>query len=138
MQVLSEVETLLLDLEKRLQFSAVPLRDWLSEAASLSQYARLAFLKDVVLLLEQSDLETAWHTAVESMAYLLTEDVSVLKRIGTQLGKSDTATQLACIRETVSSIAANKEKAIQKAQKASRLYVGLGTCAGMALALLLI
>ena len=129
---------LLRDLEKRLQFTAVPLREWLTEAMCLSQYADLVFLKDTITLLADSDLETAWQSAVERAPYLLEEDVTVLKRLGTQLGKSDTATQLSCVKETVSGISAHKVKAAEVAKKASKLYVGLGSCAGMAVALLLI
>lgn len=129
---------LLLDLEKRLQFTALPLRDWLAETAQMPQYSCLVFLKEAIALLSNTDLETAWQTAVERAPHLLAEDVTVLKRLGAQLGKSDAATQLSCVRETVSGIADNKIRAMENAQKASKLYVGLGTCTGMALALLLI
>ena len=68
----------------------------------------------------------------------LLQDVYALRLLGTHMGKSDASTQLQCIREATERISENKEKAAEDAKKAQKLYVGLGTCAGMAIALLLI
>lgn len=135
---MTAMETLFFDLEKQLQFAALPLREWLTDAAQKPQYFCLSFLRETAALLTQTDFETAWQTAVRSQQYLLAEDMSVLKRLGTQLGKSDTSTQISCVRAAIKDAADNKMRAIENAQKASKLYVGLGTCTGMAIALLLI
>lgn len=135
---LSQIEILLLDLEKRLQFTAVPIREWLSEAAHLPRFARLSFVGDTLRLLSDTDLETAWLTAIDNARDMTSQDVYALRLLGAHLGKSDAPTQLRCIRETVERISDNKAQATEKAEKARKLYVGLGTCAGMALALLLI
>ncbi len=136
--MLAETEVLLLDLEKRLQFSAVPIRDWLTEVVNMARFSRLPFLKDALTFLSLMDLETAWQKALNGVSGYATEDVAALRLLGVHLGKSDSGTQLQCIREAVRRISENKTAATEQAQKAQKLYVGLGTCAGMALALLLI
>lgn len=115
-----------------MQFAAVPVRVWLAETAE-----NVPFLGEVLRLLPQTDLETAWETAVRDIHGLTTEDKTALCLLGTQLGKSDVPTQLRCIQETVATVAANKQQAMEIANKARKMCVGLGTCAGMAVALLL-
>jgi len=136
--LLEDTERLLCDLERRLQYSEMPLADWLETVAKMPQYVRLTFLEDTLTRLPLYDFETAWRTAVENMQGFSREDSAALQLLGVQLGKSDTATQLQCVRETVCAISECKEKAVLEAEKAQKLYVGLGTCAGMAVAILLI
>ncbi len=136
--VLAAIETVLLDLEKRMRFSAVPIRDWLAEVAYMPQFSQLSFLKDTFSLLSNMDLETAWQQALTNSLGLAAEDIAALRFFGTHLGKSDTSTQLQSIRETLQRISVNKAAAAEKAEKAAKVCVGLGTCTGMAVALLLI
>ena len=136
--ILSEIETLLFDLEKRLQFAAVPIRDWLLEIVNSARFPRLVFLEKMLFLLDKEDLETAWQTALKETRILSKDDIAALCVLGTHLGKSDVQTQLKSIEETAVSISFNKKKAIEKAETSGKVYVGLGVCVGMATALLLV
>ncbi len=136
--LLVSTERLLRDWERRLQFAAMPVRDWLKAVAVQPQYAQLTFLNAVLQRLEQEDLETAWRTALPETRGLSAEDVAVLCSLGAHLGKSDTATQLGCVQQALSALSENRKQAATEAEKAGKLYVGLGTCAGMAVALLLV
>ena len=137
-ELLTDLELLLCDFEKRLHFSAVPIREWLLEVALIPRFSRLNFLKEVNGMLSEKGLETAWQMAVEKMKALSTEDITALKVLGTHLGKSDALTQIQCVKETRERISENKHRAAKTVEKAQKLYVSLGTCVGMALALLLI
>ncbi len=135
---MTEIETLLFDLEKRLQFAAVPIRDWLLGTVNSARFPHLVFLEKVLLLLNKKDLETAWQTALKETRILSKDDIAALCVLGTHLGKSDVQTQLKSIEETAASISLNKKKAVEKAETSGKVYVGLGACVGMATALLLV
>ncbi len=125
------------DFERRLQYAAPPLREWLQESAV--QYSELPFIASASRLLQTADLQTAWDKALRIAAEGLgKEDIAVLRALGTHLGKSDVNTQLQCVRETLSSLEEARVSAQAAAQKADKLYLTLGTSGGLALALLLI
>lgn len=127
------------DFERRLQYAAPPIKEWLRESADHPQYGALPFIAQTVQLLQDADLETAWkkalHTAPGSLA---DADAAVLSTLGTHLGKSDAPTQLQCIQETVAVLEESRKVAVAAVQKADKLYLTLGVSGGMGLALLLL
>ena len=112
------------------------LREWL--ACSAARYPELAFVPQTVSLLQTADLETAFKHAVQAMKDFGRAETEILCALGTHLGKSDTSTQLQCVRETISALEERREAVTLAVQKADKLYLTLGTSGGLALALLLI
>ncbi len=137
MKMLQRILQWLYDFERRLQYTAPPLREWLH--SSSTTYPELSFVEKALHLLETEDLQTAWDTALTTSAgYLAREEVLALRALGTHLGKSDAKTQLQCVRETLCVLEEQRKIAMGAVQKADKLYLTLGTSGGLALALLLI
>lgn len=124
------------DFERRLQYAAPPVREWLQD--SMERYPALRFIAETLQLLQTHDLETAWGKALDPADGLAEEDVTALRTLGTHLGKSDADTQLQCVRETLAALEESRTAAMTAAEKADKLYLTLGTSGGLALALLLV
>lgn len=125
------------DFERRLQYTAPHLRDWLND--SVVRYRSLAFLATVVELLDATDPETALRRALDTDCEdLSTADKAVLCVLGGYLGKSDANMQLQCVREVIATLEEHRACAMKETAKADKLYLTLGTSGGLALAILLI
>ncbi len=138
MLLLEEMLCWLRDLERCMRYTAEPLPRWLETCARSPQYARLMFLEIVCEKLPLLGLEMAFCDAVEQDTRLDRAEKDILGRLGAGLGKSDSETQLLCIRETadgLQSVSAAQKRRMEKAQK---LYVTLGASGGLALAVLLL
>ena len=129
------------DLERRLQYTLPPLRDFLAETAAASEYAALTFLPAVLKEWQEKDIAAAFSAALQSeetRGGLAAADAALLCRLGGQLGVSDAKTQLRCVGECKAGVEELYRQTREKAAKADRLYVTLGAGCGMAVAVLLL
>lgn len=136
LSLLLDTEKLLRDWEYRLRCAAPPITEWIASAAV--QYTALPFLSTVAERLSYDDLETAWRTAVGETDGFAAEDIALLETLGAVLGKSNKETQSKCVEQVLAGLYENVTRARADAEKACKLYVGLGSCVGMAMALLLV
>jgi stage III sporulation protein AB len=93
------------EFERRLEYTAPPVREWLRETSAAPSYEALEFIGETLRRMRDEDLRTAWTEAVRvKPCGLGAEELALLQAYGQHLGTGDVNTQLQCVRETVTAL----------------------------------
>ncbi len=131
--VLEEAVTMIRLMEIELAYNAPDTVEMLRRICSKQKLKKIGFIKKCIDSTGEKPFSEAWNMALysDSSLCLDTEDKSVLDMIGSHLGSTDMAGQLAGLKNVESRLLLRLEDARIKSKKESGLYRTLGVLAGI-------
>lgn len=139
---LNDLKTILNTIQIKIKFTQEPLVDIFKEIYEEESVDSIKKLfKCVSENLEKMSMENAWKKSIEQNKdkfNLNKEDLSILERIGNNLGKTDIDGQMKEIEVTKEFIDIQLEKAEEDRKKNEKIYKTLGGIAGIGIVIILI
>ena len=129
-------------LQNKIKFTHKPLCDVLEEVSNIKTNARISqIFKKTAKNLENQTCEEALDKAITEEKVFLnlnTEDIELIKILGTVLGKTDIDGQMSEINQFNVLLANQIAKAEQEQLKNEKMYKSLGTIVGLVIVIILI
>lgn len=97
-QTLEQAVLLAEEMQIKIGYQALPVREIIGQAVDNSAYNRLQFLKTIAQCSEEHNFHNAWEKGISSADGLTAEDKSILLALGNGLGASDCDGQLALLK----------------------------------------
>ena len=97
-QTLEQVVLLVEEMQIKIGYQALPIKEIVEQAAYNKAYDRLRFLKAIIECEEEYNFHTAWEKGIKSADGLTDEDKSILLALGGGLGASDCDGQLSLLK----------------------------------------
>ena len=140
--VLIEIKLFINMVETKIRYSSSELYDIFYSMISSDRFENLKFIGCCVEGLNRGvPFENAWNSALaETQKKMLLDDeeMSMMKNFGQELGTTDVEGQIGICKMYNELFEVRLEKAREKRYQCSKLYVGLGTMAGVGAAILMI
>lgn len=129
-------------LESKIKFTYEPLGDIFKEIISMLKNESIRkILESTTENLKNNDFNLAWESAVEKQKEILNfkdEDISIIKRLGNMLGKTDVDGQISEINLTKEFLDTQIQEAEIECRKNEKMYRSLGTIFGLAIVIILV
>ena len=128
-------------LQNKMRFTKMPLSEAFKDLSNLKSSKAIS---EICLNFSQNikteKCEDAWNRAIEDeMSYLSLnkEDISIIKKLGNTLGKTDIEGQMSEINEFNTLLQIQIKKAEEERRKNEKMYRSLGTIVGLAIVIIL-